>query len=117
MLLQIALAALLAQAAPYPTPDETALMDRIERDVRLPDGALPVARYKRSYAWLGDHTVIAIYEDFRGDGPERRWVEPTNLPLIYDGGCSVVTVFFNLQSGKIDARCNQNVGANMGRNH
>ncbi len=107
--------AMLAQAVPHPTPEETALMDRIEHEVRLPEGASPLARYHRSYAWLGDRTVIAIYEDFSDDPPARRWIEPGALPVINDGGCSVVTIFYHPTTRALDTMCNPDPFAQMSR--
>ena len=115
MFMSLALAALLAQAAPHPTAEETALMDRIEREVRMPEGAQPLARYHRSYAWMGDRTVIGIYEDFSPEPPARNWIEPDALPVLNDGGCSVITIFYYPATSRLNLMCNPDPFANMNR--
>jgi hypothetical protein len=52
---------------------ETALMNGIEQELALPAGAGPISEYARTYAYLGDHTVIGIYvqKGMRKDRPGR----------------------------------------------
>ena len=105
------------QAAPQPaTPPATEaqaqieLMDQIERQVRLPEGASPLATYARFYAWQqrGDaiRKVVATYVAL-GEPPGRRWVEETDFPLIMDGGCSVITMSYNVTTQQVEhVSCN-----------
>jgi len=90
-------------------PDVTqdALMDRIEREVRLPPGADPLSSYARSYAWHqgkdGTRTVAAYYESLTGDfRGRRRWTTEREFPLIADGGCGVVTFSYDPATGRFE---------------
>ena len=103
-LLAAAAAAACIAAAPAPaqTAEETAIMDRVEAAVILPKAQHPLADYNRSFAWLGDHTVIAIFLAPEMNEPAgRHWVPGKELPRIYDGGCMIVTVFYDAKAGKI----------------
>lgn len=97
--------------APAPADEQVAIMDRIERDVRLPEGAGPLVSYARYYAWQqredGIRKVIAVYVQLEGHAPGRRWVAENELPLIMDGGCSLVGLSYNVAAQRID-----NVGCN-----
>lgn len=98
-----------APRAVAPDREQAALMDRIEREVRLPEGAGPLADYGRYYAWQdredGIRKVIAIY--VREPDPARHWVAETQLPLVLDGGCSIVSLSFDIAAGRIEAvTCN-----------
>jgi hypothetical protein len=82
------------------------LMDAIEGQVKLPDGSSP-DQYNRTYAYLGDGTVIAIYENFDAKPPGRSWAKSDELPQILDGGCSVITIFYSPKDRRItDVMCN-----------
>ncbi|MDB5430851.1 MAG: hypothetical protein JWP35_1967 [Caulobacter sp.] len=102
-LLLIAAIGLMAAGDP-----KAAIMDSIERQARLPDGALAVEKYERHYAYMGDGTVIGIYVSLDGDDvPGRTWGSTKQLPQISDGGCGVVTVFYDPKTKKVtDTRCN-----------
>jgi hypothetical protein len=106
------------QPDPVMRPDVTreALMDRIERDVRLPRGAGPLASYVRSYAWQqrgdGVRKVAAVYVS---DGiaqqakmaPGRHWLAPDMLPLIMDGGCAIISLSYDVATQRIEhVTCN-----------
>lgn len=85
-------------------------MDTIERQVQLPIGAAPLDEYARYYA-ADDNEIVAIYISLvdpanpyydlpRG---QRRWLaDHRKLPLINDGGCSVVCIRYNPATGKTD---------------
>lgn len=102
------------QPAAQPDPEEQArldLMARIERDVRLPERARPLASYARFYAWQqredGIRKVVAVYEDVTGARPGRRWVTETDFPLIMDGGCSVISLSYDVAARRIEhVTCN-----------
>ena len=98
-----------AAASPGPTAEQAAIMDRIEREVRLPAGAGPLGAYERYYALhqddRGTRVVAAIY--VRGGTPGRRWVEETGQPMIADGGCDVIEVIYDLTTQRIQTvACN-----------
>jgi len=87
------------------------LMDRIERQLRLPEGAAPLASYARYYAWQqrGDdrRKVVAVYLGVGERTPGRRWVEETEFPLILDGGCGLVSLSYDLAAQRIEhVTCN-----------
>ena len=124
-----------------PPSAEAELMDKIERQVKLPAGAEPLARYARYYALdrqgqvLGVYLIPFSYDIGPDDGcsevtanfelkdtscpPEasqvhnlkagqRRWLaRDKGLPVVNDGGCSVVNVVFDRQKGTVeDVFCN-----------
>ncbi|HTU12517.1 MAG TPA: hypothetical protein VMG08_16625 [Allosphingosinicella sp.] len=100
-------------AAPNAADDaeREAIMDRIEREIRLPAGADPLASYERSYAWQergdGVRKVIGVYLTPEGSNRGRRWVTEAELPLILDGGCSLVSLSYDVAAGRIDhVTCN-----------
>ena len=102
-------------AAPPPATDasaeQQAIMDRIERDVRLPEGAGPLASYARYYAWQergdGVHKVIAVYVRLDNHAPGRRWATETEFPLILDGGCGMITLSYHVTEQRIEhVTCN-----------
>jgi hypothetical protein len=100
------------------SPDErhhVVLMDKVEKQVQLPEGSAPIGDYARYYAFDDRQRVVAEYimivdtTNHTLDVPagKRRWVDVgSNLPSIRDGGCSVVTVLFDPKSNKVDAWCN-----------
>lgn len=83
-----------------------ALAARIEANVRLPEGAAPLADYTRSYAFVpGGREVEAVY--MREPPGGRRWVEHGALPFILDGGCRQVTIRAEAESARVlSVRCN-----------
>ena len=100
-------------------PDPTAVA-HFESLVKLPRGADSLARYDRYYAGVyisGRKVIEGVYveieRDFRsGPNPPRprpsvHIVTPKRLPMIADGGCSVVTVFYDVKTDKAaGADCN-----------
>lgn len=91
---------LLAESA----AEQAAIMDRIEREVRLPDGAGPLAAYGRYYAWQdrddGISKVVAVYQ--REPDGARHWVPETRLPLVMDGGCDIVSLSYDVAAERIE---------------
>src|SRR5437868_6363333 len=87
-----------APAATIGAAEQEAIMDRIEHGVRLPESAGPLASYARSYALRedarGTRIVAAVY--VRGGTPGRRWVRETDLPMIEDGGCGIVSLLYDV---------------------
>lgn len=97
------------QAATPPNTEAQArseLMDQIERQVRLPEGAGPLASYERSYAWQdrqdGYRKVLGVYLTPEGINRGRRWVAENELPLILDGGCSMITLTYDVATQRIE---------------
>jgi hypothetical protein len=100
VLLVASLLALTCCAAPQ--SEEAALMDRIEQQVRMPEGARRITNYDRYYADAGDGKVIGLYLGASSDG-ERQWLADENRLLgVEDGGCGVVHVIFDQRAGKIE---------------
>jgi len=86
---------------------EDQLMRMIEQSVALPEGAAPLSRYRRHYAWAsGDpQAVEAVYT--LGGKPDRLWLSADDLPIVLDGGCSVVTFKFEVaRKTATNVRCN-----------
>lgn len=98
-------------AAPARTENEQAIMERIEREVRLPEGAGALASYARYYAWQqrddGVRKVIAVYVNVTGESPGRYWVAENALPVIMDGGCGIISLSYDVAAGRIEhVACN-----------
>ena len=79
-----------------PTNPETRFMDLIEATIELPPGANELDRYTRTYMF-GERKVLAIYTSY--GQPGRVWVSrPADFPIVFDGGCSVVNVVYDLKT-------------------
>ena len=77
-------------------PPETRFMDTIELTIELPTGAYALDRYTRTYMF-GERKVLAIYTTH--GQPGRVWVSrPADFPVVFDGGCSVVNVAWDLET-------------------
>jgi hypothetical protein len=95
------------RASPTGTDTEQqAIMDRIERDVRLPEGAGALSTYSRIYAWHegkdGTRTVVGYYQNLLGTPPGRRWGTERDFPGIADGGCGVVRFSYDVATQRIE---------------
>ena len=102
------LALLLAACSTAQERDQAQLMDVIESRVSLPEGTSAIGNYARYYTFDGA-LVRAVYLIPFGDevrpertddlkAGQRRWVEEKSLPMVFDGGCSVVNVLFDPSS-------------------
>ena len=93
---------------------DAATVREIERQVVMPDGSRPLSEYDRYYATtelsgLGVITGVFLYRsthDYRGRGSRAVAGVPHaftthSLPVLADGGCSVVTIIFNLRTRKL----------------
>lgn len=101
------LTAILLGGCAHSLSGEDGLMKAIEGSVSLPKEAEPLGRYRRHYAWAKeDHdTVTAVYA--LGGKPGRLWLPENEMPIILDGGCTVVTFQYHLKSRLVsDLRCN-----------
>jgi len=88
---------------------EEQLMRTIEQSVNLPKGAAPLSRYRRHYAWSssGSRAVEAVYT--LGGKPDRLWLPADDMPIILDGGCSVITFKFEVdKNAPSNVHCNGN---------
>ena len=90
---------------------QAAFMDEIDGSVRLPVGASALKSYNRYYVYGKHGDVFGLYVlAHAGERPERQWLtDPTQLPIVLDGGCGVVGVKFDIKSKKTEARCNGDV--------
>jgi len=83
------------------------IMRKIETVMELPAKAYPLFAYRRYYAASNadPDLVIGVYE--HGGRPTRLWTEWNELPILLDGGCSVIHVTFRRSTGRIEStRCN-----------
>src|SRR4051794_2242379 len=96
---------LLASAQP-PIEAKDAFLDRVEAQVRMPDGARPLRAYSRSYFPVQNGAkIVGIYSTL--SAPGRQWVAQNPGPFIMDGGCAIVTVLIDAATGKIErVECN-----------
>lgn len=100
------------QPDPVTRPEvmQEALMDRIEREVRLPPDAGALATYARYYAWRDGkdgRKVIAVWQNLTGERPGRHWVTERDLPVIMDGGCGVVSLTWDVATARVEhVACN-----------
>ena len=93
-----------AGCASRPAADEVEAMNSIEARVVLPKEADPLERYRRYYYRKGGK-IFGLY--VAGEKPGRQWIaRREDAPGIFDGGCSVVNVSFDVRLSKIDAFCN-----------
>lgn len=84
--------------------EQASIMDRVEKEVKLPLGAASLHQYKRYYAYDANGDVRAEY--VRGPN-ERQWLaDYKSFPVVSDGGCVVVTVRHSLRSRRSKAWCN-----------
>jgi hypothetical protein len=104
-------------AAPGSPGITGALVEEVERHVVMPANAKPLDAYDRYY--VRDRALIkGVYvlrtgsfsNDYRFDRVPVSGVlnafTMANLPLIFDGGCSVVNVTFNVDNKAVSASCN-----------
>ena len=103
----IVFASLLTGACAHHLSADDKVAANIERLASLPKGALPIVRYSRHYAWSSRRkgVVEAVY-DSEGK-PGRIWLPWDEMPIILDGGCSVVTFSFDSATKSFERmRCN-----------
>ena len=110
MLLSMAMALLVANGSPEDT-HQTASINSIEEQLKMPKGANTIAHYSRFYAKLETGEVRAVFIEGAYDGlrvGQRRWLADAKLlPVVFDGGCYVVTVLFDPRAGTVkQASCN-----------
>jgi hypothetical protein len=91
--------------------EQEQLMERIEREVRLPEGSGALSSYARYYAWQqredGVRKVVAVYDNLTGAPSGRRWVAETDFPLVMDGGCGLISLSYDVAAQRIEhVTCN-----------
>ena len=105
------LTVVLSAAAPVPKP--TAWQPRpadiaaLERGLTMPAGARPLASFRRHYAGV----IVDGRRIIRGTfiGGKAGIVVVTSvadLPVICDGGCGIVSVWYDLATATSKAQCN-----------
>jgi hypothetical protein len=75
---------------------------------------LSLKRFARFYAREGDSSITGIYlfanegqQPIEGKAGEVTWTTPDKLPAVEDGGCSVVTVKYDLRHDRLTGvECN-----------
>jgi len=104
--------ALLASCSAQPTSETTVgnmkaerVMDTIEKRIEIPEGALPIDQYTRSYFENGD-VIEAIYIDSDLALPKGRYWNPEEIVSMEDGGCSQISVTYHPATEEITAYCN-----------
>lgn len=93
-----------------PQAEQEALTKKIESRIKLPDGAGQLASYGRNYAFAEDGTVIAAFVAPYGPSDAKagksRWHDSyEDLPMILDGGCSVISVKYYPETEDVIASC------------
>ncbi len=91
-----------------------ALADEIERQVVATHPEVALERFARFYALETDGSVTGIYlfaneghNPARGTVGERRWAAPGELPLVYDGGCALLTLKYDVRRRRLNSvECN-----------
>ncbi len=94
-----------AATAPRPTTSDkqpsgdavtTTDADAIETRVKLPAGASPLRRYARYYTYVtvSGHRIIQGYFIALDGYAPGRYLN-TEGPVIFDGGCGVVTIYYD----------------------
>lgn len=70
----------------------------------MPTGASPLPLYERFYAWEArDDGVRKVFGTFlRGRGSGRHWVNQSELPLVMDGGCDIITLTYDVVTDRIE---------------
>lgn len=97
-----------------PAPDRrAALTKQIEQAVGAELLDIDIARYSRYYAATENGQIMAVYprecgKDEAGCAEAQTvWTIPDKLPFVMDGGCGVLLVAYDPQTGTlINAACN-----------
>jgi len=84
------------------------LITNIEASLHLPDGAAPLSSYTRYYAGTikkGHRILLGHFE--AGSGKVQIVPSVRDLPVVYDGGCSIVSIRYDVTAGRVlDLFCN-----------
>jgi len=98
-------------------PDDRALAAEIEGMVVSAHRDLNLDSYARIYAHLADGSVTGLYlfankgmEPMAGHRGQVEWTTPEAIPVVNDGGCTVITVFYDVHAHRLSSvRCNSDV--------
>lgn len=86
------------------------VLDKLERALILPEGAGPLERYSRTYAYRADLRGRLLIEGLLVAGWKvgRQGVHPADMPLSpLDGGCSVITLLYDPAAQRfLEVDCN-----------
>lgn len=76
----------------------------MEKELRLPVGSYPLSSYDRFYAKdLTQHGVIhGVFRHRVGRQGEVRIVPSSSLPVIFDGGCSIIRLRYSIATQQVD---------------
>ncbi|WP_177204002.1 hypothetical protein [Sphingobium sp. AP50] len=78
------------------------LMAKIETKIAMPQRAWPLKDYSRYYYWASDTDHRKVYGVLSMDRkPGRWWVEVDEAPQIMDGGCSVISLTYDVLSDRV----------------
>lgn len=87
-----------------------ALVQDVERDLRLPAGANKLTSYDRYYAKEENSKgrfIVGILQYKSAGTGEIRIAKPGALPIIFDGGCGVVRIRYSIDHKKLEmVECN-----------
>jgi hypothetical protein len=79
------------------------LVREIDAEIQLPDGAFPRSEYARYYAPFTRkdlRSLVAVYiHDPQQAGV--KLVKRTEMPVVLDGGCSVIRLQYDVQARKL----------------
>jgi hypothetical protein len=96
-----------SEASPDWVPD-ISLVTKIEASLHLPDGAASLSSYTRYYAGTiknGHRILLGHFE--AGSGKVQIVRSVRELPVIYDGGCSIVSIRYDVTAERVlDLFCN-----------
>ena len=114
----VALTALAGGGRGSTAPTDFALANEIERQVGATRPDIPLQRYARFYARVDDETVAGVYayanegyEPIAGRAGEIVWTSREALPVIHDGGCTVLSINFDVRTNRLTRlECNSDVG-------
>ena len=89
------------------TPDGVTSTE-IERQFAAAHPDVPLDRVARFYARERDGSIRAIYlfanegyDPIEGKAGQSTWTSPDDLPLVFDGGCSVINVNYDPVNRKL----------------
>jgi hypothetical protein len=84
------------------------VIEEIEHTVSLPAGAKPIVQYSRYYAGAMRHGVrVVVGTWITGLDVSRIVPSEADLPVIYDGGCDIVNIEYDVKRHRfIKIYCN-----------
>ena len=97
-----------------PVENDNALATKIERKLIAKHPDIVLKRFARFYSHDSVGFVSAIYvfgnegyEPIAGKAGQIYWVSPQNLPVVDDGGCSIINLSYHKWTGTlVSVACN-----------